>query len=220
MKPNRSGYTLIEMLITLAIVGAIAALLFPVTTHCGSSPRFNCQSNLKQIGLAMLQYSQDYDERMPPIALAAVSASLSPYARPYGWADALQPYAKSTRIFQCPSEKNAPDLAATEDATQPGFTDYWFNTNLNVVSVRFIDAPTNTLLLGEGNDGRDGSDARYNRNVLPQSWLVPLPPETGLEPRPAQRHLGTGNYLFVDSHVKSFAPQIVVDSDWFAVHKK
>ena len=218
MKRNfrRKGYTLIEMLVILSIVAILAAILLPVfsRTHCGSSHRASCQSNLKQIGLAMLQYTQDYDERMTPVALNAVASSLTPYSTPYGWADALQPYCKSTQIFQCPSEQSA----HSEDATQPGFTDYWFNTNLNARVLKEI-SPVNTFLLGEGNDGRDGSDARYNRDVLPQSWLAELPPDSEIASPPAQRHLDYGNYLFADGHVKALKPQQVVEHDWFAVRR-
>jgi prepilin-type processing-associated H-X9-DG protein len=55
------------------------------------------------------------------------------------------------------------------------------------------------VLCGEGNDGTDGTDARYNRNVIPQVWL-------DTENSPARRHLDTANYLFADGHVKSVKP--------------
>lgn len=220
MKRNpRRGYTLLELLITLTIIGVLAGVLLPVSTHCGeNAPRSSCQSNLKQVGLAFLQYAQDYDERMPPIALNAVPASLPPYARPYGWADALQPYCKSTQIFQCPSEKSASSEDATTDATQPGFVDYWFNTNLGARPLKTIANPTFTLLAGEGNDGRDGSDARYNRNVFPQSWLAELPPELEMAARPPRRHLDTANYLFADGHVKALKAETVVANNSFALN--
>ena len=200
MKRNpQSGYTLIEMLVILIILSILAAIIFPVfnRSHCNAH-QSSCQSNLKQLGLAMLQYTQDYDERMTPVALNAVASSLTPYARPYGWADALLPYCKSTQIFQCPSEKSA----SSEDATQPGFTDYWFNTNLNARPQKEI-SPVNTFLLGEGNAAGEITDARYARRALPRAWLDN--PES-----PAQRHDKAANYLFLDGHAKTYSPQLVL----------
>ncbi len=142
-------------------------------------------------------YSQDWDERLPLISVKAVSSSGAPYLAPYGWADTLQPYIKSTKRFQCPSEESS--TADGTDGVQPGFTDYWFNTNLSGVNLDKVIHPATTIWLGDGNDGADLTDARYNRNSLPLSWLQ----NSG---SPAQRHLGGANYAFADGHVKFYRP--------------
>ena len=216
------GYTIMELLVALLVVGVIALIVVPISLPFFAKPResarrANCQSNLKQLGLAMMQYSQDYQEKFPPFAIHNVASSTPPFSRPYGWADAIELYAKNLQILQCPSESHT---TRTEDATQSGFTDYWFNTNLNARALKEIASPAATFLLGEGNDGRDGSDARYNRDVLPQSWLAELPPDSEIAPPPAQRHLDFGNYLFADGHVKALKPQQVVNTDWFAVRRQ
>ena len=62
---NRSAFTLIELLVIIAIIAILAAILFPVFSRARENARrASCQSNLKQIGLGMLQYAQDYDEQM------------------------------------------------------------------------------------------------------------------------------------------------------------
>ena len=62
---NAKAFTLIELLVVIAIIAILAAILFPVFARARENARrTSCQSNLKQIGLSFLQYSQDYDETM------------------------------------------------------------------------------------------------------------------------------------------------------------
>lgn len=199
---RRHGFTTWELLVVVVIVAVMAAILWPVTGHHGSrqnARRAACQSNLKQIGLAFMQYSQDYDERMPRLAAFAVSSSTTPFFTPYGWVDALKPYTKTTKVFQCPSEANR---KAGTDAVRTGFTDYYFNTNASGVALKYFARPSMTILCGEGNDGKDLTNARYNRKSLPQHWRMD-------EESPARRHLDTASYLFADGHVKSYKPNVI-----------
>ena len=66
MNGRRNGFALIELLVVIAIIAILAAILFPVFSRARENARrSSCSSNLKQIGLAAMQYVQDYDERMP-----------------------------------------------------------------------------------------------------------------------------------------------------------
>ncbi len=94
---TRSAFTLIELLVVIAIIAILAAILFPVFARARENARrSSCQSNLKQIGLGVMQYTQDYDERFPQ-TVQVVSMG-------QGWVQMIQPYTKSFQVFQCPSE--------------------------------------------------------------------------------------------------------------------
>src|SRR5690242_19349210 len=164
-KSNRNAFTLIELLVVIAIIAILAAILFPVFARARENARrASCMSNLKQVSLAMMQYTQDYDEKMPKVALAASSAASD--QNPRGWADALRPYLKNTQIFQCPSEPNQPVTGTNPkfsgvSATTGGYTDYWMNTQASAQSSAVFDFPSQTVLLG---DGGDGAHSVYNTN--------------------------------------------------------
>src|SRR3982751_5339149 len=98
--PLKRGFTLIELLVVIAIISLLAAILFPVFARARENARrTSCQSNLAQIGKAMIQYSQDYDETIAPVATATdtnfYSASNPTSPERYKWMDAIFPYAKS-----------------------------------------------------------------------------------------------------------------------------
>ena len=98
------AFTLIELLVVIAIIAILAAILFPVFARARENARrSSCTSNLKQIGLGLLQYSQDYDEKQP-LDYFGDSNDQSGYGGRYKWMDAAFPYIKSEQIFDCPSD--------------------------------------------------------------------------------------------------------------------
>src|SRR5690606_19112806 len=89
MRQANRGFTLVEILIVLAVLMILAALLFPVLGRLREKGRqANCQSNLKQIFLGVQQYIQDNDSRHPFFG---------------NWRDATASYIKSSGVFTCPS---------------------------------------------------------------------------------------------------------------------
>src|SRR5438094_4972769 len=91
------GFTLIELLVVIAIIAILAAILFPVFARARENARrSSCQSNLKQIGLGMAQYTQDYDETYP---IMPYNGGAGPGLGAY-----LDSYIKSSQIWRCPSD--------------------------------------------------------------------------------------------------------------------
>jgi prepilin-type N-terminal cleavage/methylation domain-containing protein/prepilin-type processing-associated H-X9-DG protein len=108
----KHGFTLIELLVVIAIIALLAVILFPVFSRAReNSRRSSCQSNLKQIGLGIIQYAQDYDEIMVPAWLDGTTGAGNGWNSTnsgwgndnFKWMDLLQPYVKSEQVFNCPS---------------------------------------------------------------------------------------------------------------------
>lgn len=213
---NRKGFTLIELLVVIAIISILAAILFPVFARARENARrASCQSNLKQIALGIMQYSQDYDESFPLAVTVPTTASLSSGV-PYGWADAIQPYLKSTQIFQCPSEVEPPSSNPDDIATSGSYNDYWYNRMLHGTAQAAVAVVAQTVMNGDGN----GNSARYNSNGCTSnagnsgsSTVIGLAGgATGTcatagivnlgSTNMLGRHLDGANYAFVDGHVK------------------
>lgn len=110
---KRKGFTLIELLVVIAIIAILASILFPVFARARENARrASCLSNLQQIGLASMQYAQDYDGHLMSY-LMTNSDDIPEFVYPSGvpskfgyWYLALDPYVKSWEIYNCPS---APD---------------------------------------------------------------------------------------------------------------
>ena len=107
-RKESKGFTLIELLVVIAIIAILAAILFPAFARARENARrASCQSNLKQIGLGVAQYTQDYDEMMPYQVSSDVVYFMDPAAA--GWAPnffyQIQPYIKNTQVYLCPSGK-------------------------------------------------------------------------------------------------------------------
>ncbi|GAB4454109.1 MAG: hypothetical protein OHK0029_08290 [Armatimonadaceae bacterium] len=109
MSRRQNGFTLIELLVVIAIIAILAAILFPVFAQAREKARQTaCLSNVKQMGLGMMMYAQDYDEVIarnafadPPRVLEGAHFTNCSTPR---WMDVIQPYIKNFDIYNCPSD--------------------------------------------------------------------------------------------------------------------
>jgi prepilin-type N-terminal cleavage/methylation domain-containing protein/prepilin-type processing-associated H-X9-DG protein len=106
---TKRGFTLIELLVVIAIIAILAAILFPVFARARENARrTTCVSNLKQMALGVMQYTQDNDERYPPIFSRLPSGAAAPDGQIFFdtyafWQQIVFPYVKSHDLFFCPN---------------------------------------------------------------------------------------------------------------------
>jgi prepilin-type N-terminal cleavage/methylation domain-containing protein len=116
MAYSRRGFTLIELLVVIAIIAILAAILFPVFAQAREKARQAvCLSNIKQIGLGQMMYTQDYDEHL-------VTSWAKGFVGDYNFN--IQPYLKNLDVLICPSKKISTSSVAAVCTASDGYDDF------------------------------------------------------------------------------------------------
>jgi prepilin-type N-terminal cleavage/methylation domain-containing protein/prepilin-type processing-associated H-X9-DG protein len=210
-KRSQRGFTLIELLVVIAIISILASILFPVFARARENARrSSCASNLKQIGLSVMQYTQDYDEKYPmayqnilqttdgmPGKLYRVynGPSSTGEAHYVSWMDLTHPYTKSLQVYVCPSQSTVPDAPAY------GYNRYISNLDQGGLSLASIQRPSENVMLLDYN-------IYFNTYANPAecgTWVT-LPP-SHIFYRSQVAHLGGTNIAYADGHVKWITAQ-------------
>lgn len=220
MSQRRPAFTLIELLVVVAIIAILAAILFPVFGRARENARrSSCQSNLKQIGLGLTQYLQDYDEKMPNSAFGGVAAATD--AVNYKWMDAIFPYIKSEQIFVCPSDPGGKYIYQKNlnGTTSTDYGSYGQNGAYRIagdsqtpprsaaylVSLSAIGSPSSTVWATDTNNREEANGSFGFSWDTPATNPVVTTGANGQKQleKIVARHLETTNTLFCDGHVKA-----------------
>jgi prepilin-type N-terminal cleavage/methylation domain-containing protein/prepilin-type processing-associated H-X9-DG protein len=231
---KQKAFTLIELLVVIAIIAILAAILFPVFARARENARrASCMSNLKQFGLAMTQYTQDYVEHYPPSSSGGHGPNPPGGAWLLGndsdgnpvqsWAQILYPYHKSMQIFVCPSGEST-------------YTDYpirgHYGANWQLIqqpavsdplSIAAVAAPANTYaMMDAGFYTASYSTGTTSAKPDNGSYLPGIGDAIGVACTATSssyarfesdcksgRHLGGINMAFADGHVKWLKTDIV-----------
>ena len=214
---GKTGYTLLELCVTLVVISVTAAIFFPVITNCrdGKPQQTTCASNLKQIGVAALMYAQDNDDRLPPAIAFHDEPNYQTWLRldrslPYNYHGFLSTYTTNEKIFVCPEKRDQVmenghiegaaflnnDLCG--GAEMQAFVAPW-------VSVIVIDGVDSTTSVGHA------YDADFSHPSQPAVWNYGshLLISGEVVNHAATRHSGGANYLFADGHVEWNKPKNV-----------
>jgi prepilin-type N-terminal cleavage/methylation domain-containing protein/prepilin-type processing-associated H-X9-DG protein len=208
-----SAFTLIELLVVIAIIAILAAILFPVFAKAREKARqITCASNNKQIGLAFIQYVQDYDSKWP--CVNATTSTMYTYTG--GWCNLLYPYTKSSNVFECPDDPNTHNPYQSYMMNYGIWNDNYNNPAMNGLNDAQFTAPSSTLVLYETTSGTGaypqyppaGGTVQKDTNgdgLAGNADWTPTNLANWHDPSTSSR----ANYLAVDGHVKFLAFQNV-----------
>jgi prepilin-type N-terminal cleavage/methylation domain-containing protein/prepilin-type processing-associated H-X9-DG protein len=208
----RRGFTLIELLVVIAIISILASILFPVFSRARAKARQTaCLSNMKQLGLALHMYAQDYEGGLPAWCFGATGSSDNGAAQgAYTWDTVIFPYTKNQQILTCPDSPFGRVVASGADAGLPVRSyampryvgDPWGVCNAGMTYAPCpIDAPYHpaetVLLMEKGLRGIGIVGDAAGENFF-QSHSCSLYPDLKKNPY----HNEGKNFLFLDGHVK------------------
>jgi prepilin-type N-terminal cleavage/methylation domain-containing protein/prepilin-type processing-associated H-X9-DG protein len=238
VRQNSKAFTLIELLVVIAIIAILAAILFPVFASAREKARqTSCLSNQKNIGLAILQYTQDYDESFP----------LAAWSNGFSWDRIILPYIGqgdvrngNQGIFVCPSDAVEPRFPGRVKRSY-ALTGSWEwqgigrpnevhaaklwkrdggTRGIPNATLAEVPAPAGTLMIVE---------SHTNMNQTQENnWITNFKPAGGAPGQEAQNqrhhdlslnkdikppHSGGWNYTFVDGHSKWFRPEQTADTN-------
>lgn len=203
MKGRPGAFTLIELLVVISIIAVLAGILMPVLGKIQVSSRtVQCQSNLRQIGSALIAHAGEHDGFLPTAGGVVPYRSIDPATGLPGWTQQLEPYIGTNReVFICPASHYL----------LPGNVQYGYfmsshaayvDNNQQPAPVRLARAQAASKLILAGDvvsntvfSNQPATDADKNDNVV----------NPGFAPMTRVFHGKKTNLVFADGHIGAFA---------------
>ena len=208
---KNSAFTLIELLVVVAIIAILAALLMPgLKSARDSAKSIKCMMNLKQIGTALLLYTDENNGALVPAAQMGSGATWTT------WHFKLAPYMGTSNAVDatlglawrmCPSNPLAPGEVVSVDTVGYGWSyqhfGYWddpVNIGLYGYGTKLAQVanPAGTVVIADSKDWWVDPTLTYQHRYI---YTDPV----NLLTKPPTRHKGGGNYWYLDGHASFHA---------------
>jgi prepilin-type N-terminal cleavage/methylation domain-containing protein/prepilin-type processing-associated H-X9-DG protein len=221
------AFTIIELLVCVAIVAVLAALLFPVFAQAREAARkVSCTSNLRQLGIAHTLYAQDYDQTLAP-TFTGTNGGTRLDGKSVRWMTLVFPYVRNRAVYSCPNsrlkyEPPSPKKPVSFDDGAYGINAAYAHARSNKTgqSLRYptglplaaIPLPTETVALTDGGGYSEFVWGDTTGSTSPRLFLHSKPPLLGSEHLTNNgqrltfaingRHNGGAVFAFCDGHSK------------------
>jgi prepilin-type processing-associated H-X9-DG protein/prepilin-type N-terminal cleavage/methylation domain-containing protein len=229
---SSSAFSLVELLVVVAVIAVLAGLLLPTLGRAKqSSLGTACMNHLRQLQLASLLYAGDHRDSLPPNSYSfVVGDTNSPVITDSSWApgdvtrdtttsnlmaSVLFPYLKTVQVFRCPADRTtifSPERGHAIPRTRSYNLSVWLNCDLAWGSVKTVaeasrPSPSDVFSYIDTHE-LDIVDATFgiepnDGGLYADRWID----------LPAERHGRGANMAFVDGHVERWrwkAPKIFV----------
>ncbi len=193
-RPERTAFTLVELLVVIAIIAVLAALIMPMMSRVTQQARTRkCANFMRELGIAAIRYAGDHDMTLPVTSHQRRKGGKS-------WTLTLQEYAEGKVTFRCPCDED------TERAYSYVINDFLTPNPSGAPDIDFsrllrLEKQSETLLFAEASPEYKNTDHFHFTTYRG----MPIPPSELQGQVAVERHLGSANYLFADAHVETLS---------------